>query len=279
MNNITILSKNYRQIEKAIKYIDKNFRNQPSINEISEYIGVSKFHFIRIFKNYVGVTPKQFLHSINLNYAKKYLKNSKSILDSSLEIGLSSTSRLHELFVTLEGVTPKEWKEKGKNVLINYGYGQTPFGEALIGITEKGICFLEFIDENKNDIFNRFIKLWENANLQFNEVIANEYLKNIFSENKRYPLLVKGTNLQINVWKALLNLEKGKITTYQNIANYIEKPKAVRAVGNAIGKNHIAYIIPCHRVISKSGAINGYKWGINRKKVLLTYELLGKSYE
>jgi len=266
------LDKTYKQIEQAIKYIDENFKEHPSIDEIALNIGISKYHFIRVFKEYVSVTPQQFLHCVTLNYAKEHIKMSKSILDSSLDIGLSSTSRLHELFVNLLAVTPKEWREKGKDVKITYGFGQTPFGEALIGFTTKGICYLGFIDNNKKDIFKRFNELWENANLVFDEKLANKYLENIFVKNKKYPLLVKGTNLQINVWKALLNLPNGIVATYSDIANYLEKPKAVRAVANAISKNHIGFLIPCHRVIAKSGAISGYRWGIERKKILIDYE-------
>ncbi|MFW2592286.1 bifunctional helix-turn-helix domain-containing protein/methylated-DNA--[protein]-cysteine S-methyltransferase [Aliarcobacter butzleri] len=269
---MTTLDTTYKQIEKAIRFIDENFKEHPSIDEIAKNIGMSKYHFIRVFKEYVGVTPKQFLHCVTLNYAKEHIKESKSILDSSLDIGLSSTSRLHELFVNLIGVTPKEWKEKGKDVQITYGFGQTPFGEALIGFTDKGICYLGFIDNNKKEIFQRFNELWENANLVFDEKLAYEYLENIFVKNKKYPLLVKGTNLQINVWKALLNLPNGIVATYQDIANYLEKPKAVRAIASAIGKNHIGYLIPCHRVIAKSGAMSGYRWGIERKKILIAYE-------
>lgn len=267
---------NYIQIEKAIKYIDNNFKQQPSIDEIAKNIGMSKFHFIRVFKEYVGVTPKQFLHSVTLNYAKEHIKESKSILDSSLDIGLSSTSRLHELFVNLIGVTPKEWKEKGKNVQITYGYGQTPFGEALIAFTHKGICYLGFIDNNKDVIFNRFKELWENGTLIFDEKKANDYLENIFIKNKKYNLFVKGTNLQVNVWKALLNLPNGVVSTYQDIANFVEKPKAVRAVASAIGQNPIGYLIPCHRVIAKSGAMSGYRWGLERKRILIAYESINK---
>lgn len=272
MEKISLLHDNYKQIEKAIKYIDENFKEHPSIDEVAKNIGMSKFHFIRVFKEYVGVTPKQFLHSVTLNYAKEHIKQSKSILDSSLDIGLSSSSRLHELFVNLIGVTPKEWREKGKDVLITYGYGQTPFGEALIGFTDKGVCYLGFIDENKNEIFKRFNELWENANLHFDEKAACQYLENIFIKNKKYSLFVKGTNLQVNVWKALLNLPNGVVATYQDIANYLEKPKAARAVASAIGKNHIGYLIPCHRVIAKSGAMSGYRWGIERKKILIACE-------
>jgi len=276
MKEIEALHGNYQLIEKAIQYIDAHFKEQPSIDVIAERIGMSKYHFIRVFKEYVGVTPKQFLHSVTLNYAKEHIKESKSILDSSLDIGLSSVSRLHELFVNLIGVTPKEWREKGKDVTITYGFGLTPFGQALIAYTDKGICFLGFIDQNQEAIFKRFQELWENANLVHDDAKAKRYLENIFLKNKKYNLLVKGTNLQVNVWKALLNLPNGVIATYQDIANYIDKPNAVRAVASAIGKNHIGYLIPCHRVIAKSGAMSGYRWGIERKKILLAYEAAHK---
>lgn len=271
---MSTLDTTYKQIEKAIRFIDENFKSHPSIDEIAKSVGMSKYHFIRVFKDYVGLTPKQFLHSITLNYAKEHIKESKSILDSSLDIGLSSSSRLHELFVNLIGVTPKEWKEKGEGVQITYGFGKTPFGEALLGFTDKGICYLGFCDNNKEEIFQRFNELWENANLVFDEKLANEYLENIFVRNKKYPLMVRGTNLQINVWKALINIPDGKVTTYSDIANYLDKPKAVRAVANAVGKNHIGFLIPCHRVIAKSGAMSGYRWGIERKEILLAFEAL-----
>lgn len=276
MNSLSDLHNNYQQIEKAIRYIDDNFKEQPSIDEIAKNIGMSKFHFIRVFKEYVGITPKQFLHSVTLNYAKEHIKESKSILESSLDIGLSSSSRLHELFVNLIGVTPKEYREKGKDVSITYGYGETLFGKALIGFSPKGICYLAFIDNNKEQVFGRFEEHWENANLVHDDIKAKEYLENIFIKNKKYNLLVKGTNFQINVWRALLNLPNGVVSTYQDIANYLDKPKSVRAVASAIGKNHIGYLIPCHRVIAKSGAMSGYRWGIERKKILIAYESINK---
>lgn len=278
MREMEVLHTNYQLIEKAIKYIDAHFKEQPSIDVIASSIGMSKYHFIRVFKEYVGVTPKQFLHSVTLNYAKEHIKESKSILDSTLDMGLSSVSRLHELFVNLIGVTPKEWREKGRDVIITYGFGITPFGEALIAYTDKGICYLGFIDQNKEAIFTRFKELWENANLIHDDLKAQTYLENIFINNQKYNLLVKGTNLQINVWKALLNLPNGAVTTYQDIANFIEQPKAVRAVASAIGKNHIGYLIPCHRVIAKSGAMSGYSWGIERKKILIAYESAHKPF-
>jgi AraC family transcriptional regulator of adaptative response/methylated-DNA-[protein]-cysteine methyltransferase len=163
-----------------------------------------------------------------------------------------------------------------KDILITYGYGETPFGEALIGFTDKDVCYLGFIDDNKELVFSRFKELWENASLTHNDKKADKYLENIFIKNKKYNLLVKGTNFQVNVWKALLNIPNGVVATYQDIASFLKKPKAVRAVASAIGKNHIGYLIPCHRVIAKSGAMSGYRWGIERKKILIAYESIHK---
>lgn len=275
MDNLIQENENYKKIEKAIKYIDENFKDQPSIEQIADHIGMSKYHFIRVFKDYVGVTPIQFLQSITLNYAKEHLKESKSILDSALDIGLSSSSRLHDLFVNIIGVTPKEYKELGQNVEITYGYGSSPFGKTLIAFTKRGICYLGFIDNNEETIFDRFKEIWANATLIKDDEKAKEYLDTIFiKKDRKLNLLVKGTNFQINVWKALLNIPNGAITTYQDIANLVKKPKAVRAVANAIGSNHIGYLIPCHRVLAKSGAISGYRWGIERKKILVAYEAI-----
>ena len=276
-NDLNIENQNYNKIEKVIKYIDENFKEQPTIDDIADYIGMSKFHLIRVFKEYVGVTPIQFLQSITLNYAKEHLKESKSILDSSLDLGLSSPSRLHDLFVNIIGVTPKEYKELGKNVKITYGFGNTPFGEALIGFTKRGVSYLGFIDssnENKEQLFNRFQEIWAKADLIEDDKKAQEYLNKIFIDKEKFDLYVKGTNFQINIWKALLNIPNGAIATYQDIANSINKPKAVRAVASAIGSNHIGYLIPCHRVLAKSGAMSGYRWGIERKKILVAYEAL-----
>jgi len=268
-------SANYLKIKEAIHYIDTNFKNQPSIDDIALHVKLSKFHFSRVFKEYVGVTPMQFLQSITLEYAKEHLKHSKSILDSTYESGLSSSSRLHELFVNFIGVTPKEYKELGKNLTIIYGYGYTPFGKVLLAFTMKGICYMEFCDDK--NVFDNLQKHWLNAKLKQDDMQIQQKLDDIFIENKPFGLHVKGTNFQINVWKALLNIPKAQVTTYQGIANAIDKPKAVRAVASAIGANSIAYLIPCHRVIGKSGAISGYRWGVERKKIAISYELF--SYE
>ena len=265
-------NQNYEKIKLSIEYIDKNFLSQPSLDEIALHVKLSKFHFARVFKEYVRVTPMQFLQAVTLSYAKEHLKRSKSLLDTTLESGLSSSSRLHELFVNFVGVTPKEYKELGKGLEIVYGYGFTPFGKVLIAFTKRGVCYMEFIENNEEEILNAFSSLWVNAKLIHNDIEANKYLYKIFINKDKFDLFVKGTNFKINVWKALLNIPKGAIVTYQDIANSLKKPKAVRAVASAIGSNHIAYLIPCHRVISKTGAMSGYRWGIERKRILIAYE-------
>ncbi|MFT5836162.1 MAG: AraC family transcriptional regulator of adaptative response [Sulfurimonas sp.] len=272
-NSFKIDSNNYKKIEEVINYIDENFKEKPSLDTIAKHVGLSKYHFSRLFKEYAGVTPIQFLHATTLEYAKTHLKESRSILETSLELGLTSSSRLHDMFVNFVGVTPKEYKELGKNIEIVYGYGNTPFSKALLASTKRGICFLAF-DEDEEKLLYELQKSWSNALLIRDDEKINGQLKSIFLDKKKVDIFVKGTNFQINVWKALLNIPDASLSTYQDIANYIDKPKAVRAVATAIGSNDIAYLIPCHRVIGKSGAMSGYRWTIQRKKIILAYEAM-----
>ena len=272
MNTLKEKSAYYQEIKKAIEYFDENYSAQPKLEDVASHIKMSKYHFSRIFKEYVGVTPMQFLQATTLSHAKDKLKNSKSILDASLDLGLSSSSRLHELFVNFIGVTPNEYKKMGENLDITYGFGFSPFGKTMIASTSKGICSLEFYEDSYDDIFNRLKSTWKNAKFIQDDNMAQELLNRIFIDKEKVSLLVKGTNFQINVWKAILNINKGDVSTYSDVAALLGNPKAVRAVATAIGSNHIGFLIPCHRVISKTAAMSGYRWGIDRKKVVLAYE-------
>lgn len=262
----------YNKIKDAIEYLDENYQYQPKLDDLASHIGLSKHHFARVFKEYVGITPMQFLQATTFSHAKESLENSKSNLDASLNLGLSSSSRLHELFINFVGVTPNEYKKMGTNIEITYGFGYSPYGKTMIASTAKGICALEFYESSHEDVFERLTTSWENAQFTHDDTFAQEELNKIFIHKEKIALFVKGTNFQINVWKALLNIKEGEVSTYSDIATLLGKPKAVRAVATAIGSNHIGYLIPCHRVISKTAAMGGYRWGIPRKKILLACE-------
>ena len=271
-NKLEEKSRYYEEIKKAIEYFDKNYTCQPKLEDVASYVGMSKYHFSRIFKEYVGLTPMQFLQATTLSYAKEKLQTSKSILDTSIDLGLSSSSRLHELFINFIGVTPHEYKKMGENLHITYGFGFSPFGKTMIASTNKGICSLEFYDNSFDEVYNRLKSSWKSAIFIHDDKKAQELLDKIFIEKEKTNIIVKGTNFQINVWRAILNISKGELSTYSDVASMLGKPKAVRAVASAIGANHIGFLIPCHRVISKSAAMGGYRWGIERKKIILAYE-------
>ncbi len=262
----------YSKIKDAIEYLDENYQYQPKLDDVASHIGLSKHHFARVFKEYVGITPMQFLQATTFSHAKESLKNSKSNLDTSLNLGLSSSSRLHELFINFVGVTPNEYKKMGNNLEITYGFGYSPYGKTMIASTPKGICALEFYESSHEDVFERLTSNWKNAKFAQDNTLAQEELNKIFIHKEKIDLYVKGTNFQINVWKALLNIKEGEVFTYSDIAELLGKPKSVRAVATAIASNHIGYLIPCHRVISKTAAMGGYRWGIPRKKILLACE-------
>lgn len=272
MNKLEEKSKYYEDIKKAIEYFDENYSSQPKLEDVASHVKMSKHHFARIFKEYVGITPMQFLQATTLSYAKQKLKTSTSILDASLDLGLSSSSRLHELFVNFIGMSPNEYKKMGEGLEISYGFGFSPFGKTMIATTSKGVCSLEFYDDSYDEVLDRLKSTWLNAIFVQDDERAQILLDKIFINKEKVNLFVKGTNFQINVWKAALHIKKGDVCTYSDIASYIGKPKAVRAVATALGSNQIGFLIPCHRVISKSAAMSGYRWGIERKKIVLAYE-------
>ena len=271
-------SLDYQRIEKAIQYIEKNVTSQPTLDEIADYVNLSKFHFERMFKRWAGISPIQFLRFLTLEYTKKRLEESRSILDAAFEAGLSGSARLHDLFINFEAMTPGEFKRKASGITITHGFGDTPFGTCLLARTEKGICSLEFIDsKRKMEALDQLYSTWSGADFIEDPDSIASIIAILFNSDKReedtpFNIHIKGTNFQISVWKALLSIPDGYIVCYQDVASLLGNPKAYRAVASAIAKNPIAYLIPCHRVITKSGRIHQYHWGNTRKKAILGWE-------
>ncbi len=271
-------SEDYKRIERAIRFVEANFKSQPSLDEIAESAHLSKYHFQRLFKRWAGISPVQFLQFLTLEYAKERLAESRSLLDTSLDAGLSGPSRLHDLFLTFVAMTPGEFKRLGADLKIEYGLHPTPFGECLLATTDRGICHLGFLAGNDHSTaLYQLQQNWPGAKLIENQANTGSIVNNIFipahtSESRPFHLLLKGTNFQVNVWQALLTIPSGNIVSYQDMADYIGHPKAFRAVAGAIALNPVAYLIPCHRVIAKSGQIRGYRWGSARKRAILGWE-------
>lgn len=263
----------YYRVEKAIKYLEDNFKNQPLLEDLAKELKLSPFYFQKIFKRWAGISPKKFIQFLTVEYTKDVLKNFGSTT-ATFDSGLSSTSRLHDLYINFEAVTPKEFKTLGNGLKIDYGFHQSPFGLALIGITDKGICSLQFIDNDKrNEAIDNLRNEWSKAELIEDTKRTKEYFNKIFKNRRgRINIFVKGTNFQIQVWKALLNIPEGKLVTYKDIAEIVGIPGASRAVGSAVGSNPVSFLIPCHRVINKIGIIGNYRWGKLRKKAMIGWE-------
>jgi AraC family transcriptional regulator, regulatory protein of adaptative response / methylated-DNA-[protein]-cysteine methyltransferase len=280
---------NYQRIEKAILYLEDNFLKQPTLDQVAEEVSVSSFHFQRLFTEWAGISPKRFLQFLTVDFLKSKLKESKNMLDVAETAGLSSQSRVYDLFTTLEAVTPQEYKLHGKGLRIDYGFHETPFGFALLGATERGICWLSFVrtDEEPRMQLEIMKEHWHNSVFREAHQLTKEFSESIFSlkdanpgpdshrdyREQRLHILVKGTNFQVKVWNALLHIPQGQVTTYQTIAQSIQQPKALQAVGSAVGANHIAYLIPCHRVIRKDGVLGEYRWDAVRKKSMVGLEM------
>ncbi len=264
----------YSKIEKAIIYLKEHFRQQPDLDEVAQQAHLSAFHFQRLFKEWAGVSPKKFLQFISVEYAKTLLKQNLPISDVSFETGLSGTSRLHDLFINIEGMTPGEFKNGGQQLNIHYSFGDTPFGQIIIGSTTKGICHLAFIKED--DGTERLQKIFPNAHLvQKTDDMQKDALRfftNDWKDLKKIKLHLKATPFQLKVWQSLLQIPLGKVSTYKMTAEDIQLPNACRAVGTAIGSNPVAFLIPCHRVIKSSGLLGDYHWGSERKAAMLGWE-------
>jgi AraC family transcriptional regulator, regulatory protein of adaptative response / methylated-DNA-[protein]-cysteine methyltransferase len=265
----------YERIEKAIAFLKQNFKQQPDLDEVAAQVFLSPFHFQRLFKEWAGVSPKKFVQFLSVEYAKSLLKKSCSVAYTSYETGLSGSGRLHDLFITIEGMTPGEYKNGGESLDINYSFAETIFGDIIIASTQKGICHLAFINEEKDGI-NSLRLIFPHAKLIRKTDLVQQDALHFFTGDwndlKKLKLHLKGTPFQLKVWQALLQIPSGNLSTYGTIANKIQSPTASRAVGTAIGSNPVAFLVPCHRVIRGTGIIGDYHWGTNRKTAILGWE-------
>jgi AraC family transcriptional regulator of adaptative response/methylated-DNA-[protein]-cysteine methyltransferase len=268
---------NYNRIADAIDYIKANFKAQPNLDEVAEKVHLSPFHFQRLFTEWAGTSPKKFLQYISVEHAKKILKenNHATLFDTAFETGLSGTSRLHDLFVNIEGMTPAEYKNGGKNLEINFSFAESPFGNIIVASTHKGVCFMAFTEDEPTgikDLNHKFPNATFFRKLDLLQQNALFIFQNDWSKLAEIKLHLKGTDFQLKVWETLLKIPMGQLSTYGSIAQKIEKPNASRAVGTAIGSNPVAFLIPCHRVIQSSGTFGGYMWGNTRKTAIIGWE-------
>lgn len=266
----------YRVVEKVIQYIQDNFKTQPSLENLAQEANLSPYHFQRIFSEWAGVSPKKFLQYTSLAYAKRTLTEKQATLfNTAIKTGLSGTGRLHDLFVSIEGMTPGEYKKGGQSLTISYQFIETVFGRAIIASTGKGICFLHF-EEDEEKASGVLSQNFPNATFSERPDTHIQNVMQFFATQMEKKTLLrlhlKATPFQLKVWEALLKIPIGDLTSYGILAENINQPQASRAVGSAIGKNPVAFLIPCHRVIQTSGLIGGYRWGITRKKAIIGWE-------
>jgi len=268
-------SDDFARIEKAIHYLDERFPAQPDLAEVARSVNLSPWHFQRLFTRWAGISPKRFLQFLMLDYAKQALERSGNVLDATYAAGLSSPSRLHDLFVSVEAVTPGEFKKRGAGLRITYGFHPSPFGECLLAVTDRGICVMYFVTSTHKAVLDEVRRRWPGANFVEDPEATSRYLDRIFPRNNcagKLPIDLRGTNFQIKVWQALLEIPPGAVVPYEDLAVRVGNPKATRAVGTAVGQNPIAFIIPCHRVIRKVGAVGNYHGGVSRKRAMLAWE-------
>jgi AraC family transcriptional regulator of adaptative response/methylated-DNA-[protein]-cysteine methyltransferase len=267
----------YERIERAIRYLEENYQDQPSLKALARGADLSEFHFQRLFRRWAGISPKRFLQYLTAGHAVRALRESRTNLEAAYDSGLSGGGRLHDLFINLHAVTPGELKRAGAGLTIHYGFHPSPFGECLIGMTTRGVCHLGFLrPADRRAALAELAAEWPRA--QFVEApritapLARQLFARINGNSPGIDLHVRGTNFQIKVWEALLRIPPGGVVSYEYLARHIRAPRAVRAVANAVAHNPVACLIPCHRVIRKSGALGGYRWGETRKKALLAWE-------
>ncbi len=265
----------YRRVEKAIEYLGLHFKGQPSLGDVAAHVGLSEHHLQRLFKRWAGVSPKRFVQFLTASYAESLMAESSSLLEVSWEAGLSGPGRLHDLFVGVHGVTPGQWRSEGQGVTIRYGVHETPFGRCWLAMTDLGVCELQFLKDDEGFDIEGLRSRWSGAHLVEDGPATGATVDRIFAGGRgEGPLWMhlKGTNFQLKVWEALLRVPSGGVVSYADVAEAIGQPSASRAVGAAVGSNPVAVLVPCHRVLRRSGAISGYRWGAARKRALLGWE-------
>jgi AraC family transcriptional regulator of adaptative response/methylated-DNA-[protein]-cysteine methyltransferase len=273
----------HAEIAQAINYLVRNYADQPSLDDVARIAGISPHHFQRTCKTWTGVSPKRFLQYVTLSHAKNLLKDLANLLDTSFDLGLSGPGRLHDLFVALEAVTPGQYKLRGDGLAIRYGFHDSPLGRVIIGVTDRGICRLGFIDSGgETDAISALGKEWPAAQLIADDQSTFDLAEQAFRfapgqnpDNEQPKLFAMGTNFQIKVWESLMRIPRGGVVSYQDIAGAVGRPKAACAIGSAVSANPIAMLITCHRVILKSGVLHNYRWGVERKRAILAFEQAG----
>jgi AraC family transcriptional regulator of adaptative response/methylated-DNA-[protein]-cysteine methyltransferase len=269
----------YLRIEQAIRYLETHFLRQPGLNEIAASVGLSPFHFQRLFRRWAGISPKRFAQFLTADYAAGLLHRSHTVLETSLRAGLSGAGRLHDLMINIHGMSPGELRQGGAGLTIRYGVHDSPFGRCLLAMTARGVCGLTFVTGEAAGAVAELALRWPGARLIKSPRATRPVIELIFPQKRTgqaqgLDLYVPGTNFQIKVWEALLRIPAGDVSSYGEVAAVIDAPRAARAVGTAIGSNPVAYLIPCHRVIRATGAVGDYHWGSARKHAMLTWEAL-----
>jgi AraC family transcriptional regulator of adaptative response/methylated-DNA-[protein]-cysteine methyltransferase len=271
-------SRDFRRMARAIEFIAERFRDQPSLADIAGTAGMSEYHFARVFRQWAGISPKQLVQRLSLEAAKQSLVDDVSVLQAALDAGLSGPGRLHDLFVSLEAVTPGEFKSRGAGLAIRHGTAETPFGPARIAVTARGTAFLGFADAaGRVAGWKEFRETWHAADWIEDDAAARQVARAVWGVaargERKLALWVHGSNFQIQVWRALLEHGADSTLSYQQLASAIGRPQAARAVGTAVGSNPVAWLIPCHHVLRKNGALGGYRWGLERKRAMLAWEV------
>jgi len=271
-------AEDYETVRRAIAYVSEHFRDQPETEAVAHAVGSNPRALTELFRRWCGLTPKEFLQAVTLDHARKLLRDTPSVLEASYELGLSGPGRLHDLFVVHEAMSPGEWKSGGAGLSIAYGFHPSPFGTALVFATERGLCGLAFADRGEESAALADMRgRWPNARLVENQARTLPYARRVFDpalwrEEQPLRVVLIGTDFEIRVWDALLSIPFAATSTYARVAERIGRPKAARAVGAAVGKNPISFVVPCHRVMGSSGALTGYHWGLTRKRAMLGWE-------